>query len=202
MGDVALVPQRHVVERHLRVALHHACEAAHALGRDGVALVGHGRRTLLPLRERLLSLDHVGLLKQTHLHGDGLERGRNYGEGRHHLGVTVACEHLRGQRIGREAELFAHVLLHERIDARVRAHGTADGARGGNFARLLDARLSALEGPSPAAELHAERHRLGVDAVRAAHAKRVFELERAALARLAKLLDIGQNNVNRLRDLI
>ena len=35
---------------------------------------------------------------------------------------SVARKHLRGQRVGHKAQALAHVLLHERVDARVRAH--------------------------------------------------------------------------------
>ena len=41
-----------------------------------------------------------------------------------------------------------------------------------------------------------------MDAVRAAHAQRLLELEGAALARLAQLLDVLKNDVDRLRDLV
>ena len=140
--------------------------------------------------------------QQAHLHGDGLQRGGRHGQAGHDLRVAVARKHLRGQRVGHKAQALAHVLLHERVDARVRAHRARDGARGGHLAGLLHARLGALEGPGPAAELHAERHGFRVDAVRAADAERVLELEGAALARLAQLLDVFQDEVDGLRDLV
>ena len=41
-----------------------------------------------------------------------------------------------------------------------------------------------------------------MDAVRAAHAQRLLELERATFARLAQLLDVFEDDVDRLRDLV
>ena len=202
VADVALVPQRHVVKRHLGVRLHATGKAAHALGRDGVALVRHGRRALLALLERFLRLDDVGLLQQAHLHGDGLERCGGAGQRAHDLGVAVARQHLGGQRVGRQAQLLAHVLLNIGVDAGVRAHRAGDGAGRGDLASLLQASLRALERPSPAAELHAERHGLGVDTVRTTDAQSVLELERTALARLAQLFDVVQDDVDGLHDLV
>ena len=202
VGNIALVPKRHIVKRHLGVRLHHAGEAANALGGDGVALVGHRRRALLAFLERLLRLDHVGLLEQAHLHGDRLERRRGARERAHHLRMAVAREHLGRKRVRRKTQLLAHVLLDEGVDGRIRTHRARDGARRSNLACLLETRLRALQSPCPAAELHAEGHRLGMDAVGAAHAQRVLELEGAALARLTKLLHVGQDDVDCLGDLV
>ena len=202
MADVALVPQGNVVKRHLGVRLHHARKAAHTFSSDGVALVGHGRRSLLPLGKRLFRLDDVGLLQQAHLHGDGFQGGSGNGERGHYLGVAVARQNLGGKRVGRKAELLADVLLNERVDAGIGSHGTADGAGGGNLAGFLQARLGTLERPGPAAELHTEGHGLGMDAVRAAHAQGFLELEGAALAGFAQLLHVFQDDVHRLGDLV
>ena len=52
------------------------------------------------------------------------------------------------------------------------------------------------------AELHAEGHGLGVDAVGAADAESVLELEGALLARLAQALDVLDDDVAGLGDLV
>ena len=68
-----------------------------------------------------------------------------------------------------------------------RYHRAGDRApRAREVARRLESALGALERPRPRRPLHPERHRLGVDAVRAADAQRLAELERAALAHLAE----------------
>ncbi len=164
--------------------------------------MGHGRRALLALGERLFRLDDVGLLKQAHLHGDGFQGGGRHGEGRHHLGVTVAGEHLGGQRVGGEPQLLANVLLHEGVDGRVSAHRAGDSASGGHSAGLLHAGEGALQSPGPAAELHAEGHGFGVNAVGTAHTQRILELEGATLAGFAEALDIVDDDVASLGDLV
>ena len=88
------------------------------------------------------------------------------------------------------------VLLDVGVDGAVRAYRAGDGARGGHLARFLQAGLRTLERPRPAAELHTEGHRLGVDAVRTADAERVLEFERTALAGFAQLLDVFEDDVD------
>ena len=202
MADVALVPQGNVVECHLGVGLHHARKTAHAFGGNGVALMGHCRRALLTLGERLFRLDDVRLLQQTHLHGNGLQGGGGNGKGGHYLGMAVAGQNLGRKRVGSKAELFADVLLNEWVYARVRSHGTADSAGGSNLAGFLQARLSALERPSPAAELHAKGHGLCMDAMGTANAQGLLELEGTAFAGFTELLHVIQNDVHSLGDLV
>lgn len=95
MADVALVPERHVIQSNERVGLHDAREAANALDCDGIAFVRHRRRALLTLLERLFRLDDIGLLQQTHLHRNSLERRSHRGQRRHDLRMAIACDNLR-----------------------------------------------------------------------------------------------------------
>ena len=71
--DVALVPQRHVLEAGLGVAPQQASDAGDPLGDDRVALVGHRRRALLARAERLLDLAHLGALQVADLGGEALQ---------------------------------------------------------------------------------------------------------------------------------
>ena len=71
--DVALVPERHVLEPDERVRAHDAREAADALSHHRVALVRHRRRALLALAERLLHLADLGLLQAADLERELLE---------------------------------------------------------------------------------------------------------------------------------
>ncbi len=103
---------------------------------------------------------------------------------------------------GVRPSLLAHVLLDERVDVGVAAHGAGDRADGDDLAGALEAVERALPRERPAAELHAHRHRLGVDAVRAADAQGVALLERAALADLAEPADVGDEDVGRLHHLV
>ena len=71
------------------------------------------------------------------------------------------------------------------------------------MAPVVDVGLEvALELPGPAAELHAERHGLGVDAVGTADAERVALLERAAAADLSEFAHVLDDDVGRLDELV
>src|SRR5262245_12523391 len=63
VADVALVPERLVLERRPRVAAEQPGEARDPLRQDRVALVGHRRRALLARLERLLELADLGVLQ-------------------------------------------------------------------------------------------------------------------------------------------
>ncbi len=202
VGDVALVPQGHVVKGNLGVGLDHARQTADLLHRDGVALVGHGRAALLALAERLLGLEGVGLLEVADLGRDALAGGSRGGEHAGEVGVVVARDDLRGQRVVDEAEVLTDVLLDERVDARVGAHRARDGAKGNVLAGVAQAVEVALELPGPGAKLHAKCHGLGVNAVGAAGAQGVALLEGTALADLAQLLDVLDDEVAGLGELV
>jgi hypothetical protein len=60
LRDVALVPERHVLESDHRGRAHHAGEPADALGDLRVPFVGHRRRPLHPFAERLFDLTNLG----------------------------------------------------------------------------------------------------------------------------------------------
>ena len=75
--DVALVPERDVLEPDERVRAHDAREAADPLGDDGVPLVRHRRRALLALAERLLHLGDLGAREMPDLERERVERRRD-----------------------------------------------------------------------------------------------------------------------------
>ena len=97
--NVALVPQGNVVEGDLSVGLHDARQAADLLHGDGVALVRHGGAALLALAEGLLGLERVGLLQVADLGRDALAGGRRGGKHAGKVGVVIAADDLRGQRV-------------------------------------------------------------------------------------------------------
>ena len=98
--DVALVPERDVLEADDRRRAHDAREAADPLGDLRVALVRHRRRALHPGGERLLDLAHLGAREVPDLRREAVERRRDERERREQLGVPVARDHLRRDRIG------------------------------------------------------------------------------------------------------
>ncbi len=74
LRDVALVPQRHVLEADECVRPHDSCETADALRDLWVALVRHGRRPFHPFAERLLDLTDLGPREVPDLGGEALQR--------------------------------------------------------------------------------------------------------------------------------
>ena len=109
--DVALVPQRDVLEPGLGVAAQHARQPADALGGDRVALVRHRARALLAGPERLLDLAHLGALEMADLLREALEPGARERDRAQQLGVAVARHDLGGDRLGGEAQPSQHPRL-------------------------------------------------------------------------------------------
>src|SRR6476646_7775106 len=78
--DVALVPERHVLEAHCRRGADDPREPADALRDDRVALVRHRGRPFLVASERLLNLAHLGSREMADLERELLQRCRGYGK--------------------------------------------------------------------------------------------------------------------------
>ena len=94
--DVALVPERHVLEGGRHGRAHDAGQAAEVLAQDRVALVGHRARALLADRERLFGLAHLAPLPVPHVGREPLDARRHERE-RGEVGrVPVARDDLRG----------------------------------------------------------------------------------------------------------
>ena len=73
VGDVALVPERDVLEPDQRVAAHQPRKPADPLGNDRVSLVRHRRRSLLAAAERLLHFSDLGPCQVPDLDGEAIE---------------------------------------------------------------------------------------------------------------------------------
>ena len=126
--DVALVPQRHVLQPGLGVAAQHPRQAADALGGDRVALVRHRARALLARLERLLDLAHLGALEVADLLREALEPGAGERDRAQQLGVAVARDDLGGDRLGRQPQPLQHALLVLRAERGVGADRAGDRA--------------------------------------------------------------------------
>ena len=93
--DVALVPERDVLERGAGVGAQQARDAAQVLGQDRVLLVRHRRRALLPLAERLRRLAHLGALPVADGDRQPLDGGAQPRQRQEVGGVPVARHDLR-----------------------------------------------------------------------------------------------------------
>ena len=144
--DVALVPERDVLEADERVRPDDAREPADPLGDDRVPLVRHRRRALLAAAERLLHLADLGAREVPDLERERVERGGDDRERRQQLGVAVALEDLRRGRRGLEPEPLAGEPLELGIGRGV----GADGARELADAHPLERARDAARGRAPA----------------------------------------------------
>ena len=201
MADVALVPQRDVLQCSDRVAAHEAREAAEFFAGDRVALVRHRGTALLAWRKVFLHFEHFGPLQVPELGGPAINRGCDEREHGVKFRMAVALHDLRRERRGREAESLADIGFHVRIEVRMRADCAADFPHADARLHLLQALERAAKFVIHQRELQPERDRLRVDAVAAADHRRHLEFLRTLRDHLAQFAEILQQNVRRLRGL-
>ena len=146
----------------------------------------------------LLGLAHFGALPVPNLQGELVERRRDDRQRRKVFGVDVALYDLRRDGGRPEAEPRADSLFDLRVEVRERADRAADLAHSHRLARALQTRAVAPHLVEPEREGEAERGRLGVDAVRAAHLRRGMELERAPFQDLHQRVCFLQQQVARV----
>ena len=169
MADVALVPERLVLERGVGVAAQQPGQPGDPLREDRVALVGHRRRALLAGPERLLDLADLGVLEVADLGREALQRAADDGDRRQERRVTVALDDLGADRVGVEAEGGEHLRLDLRAEMAVRPDRPGDLAGPDLVDGGRQAHPAALDLERPAGELEPERRRLGMDRVGPAH---------------------------------
>ena len=118
MRNIALMPQRDILERCNGIAPDHARQPAELLGDDRVLLVRHGRTALLGLGKVLLRFPHLGALQVPHFDRDLLDRRGDVRQCGDEMGVTVPLDDLSGHGSCLQAKLAADALLRFRADVR------------------------------------------------------------------------------------
>ena len=169
VADVALVPERLVLERGVGVAAQQPGQPGDPLGQDRVALVGHRRRALLAGLERLLELADLGVLEVADLGREALQRAADDRDRRQQRRVPVALDDLGADRVGVEPEGGEHLRLDVGAEVAVRPDRPGDLAGPDLVDGGRQPDPAALELERPAGELEPERRRLGVDRVGPAH---------------------------------
>ena len=91
----------------------------------------------MTLTERFLGLECIGLLQIANLGSDALTGGRGGGENAGEVGVMIAANNLRGQRVVNQAQVLADIFLDKRLDGAVRADSARDGTKGNVLAGIL-----------------------------------------------------------------
>ena len=123
MADVALVPERDVLQRREGVSPHDTGESAQALAGDRIALVRHGRAAFLPGAKKFLHFEHFGPLQMPQLGGPAIDARRDERERGAKFRVTIALDDLGGKFRRLQPELLANVALDPRIEMRMGADG-------------------------------------------------------------------------------
>src|SRR5579883_3513902 len=201
MGDVALVPQGHVLEGGLRIGADHTGETGDLLAGDGVAFVGHGGGALLYGGKRLGGFADFGALKMADLDGDFVEAGSNASEHGEVVGVEIAREDLRGDGRGLETETSADFFFGFGADVGEGPDRSRDFADADLFGGLCKAGFVAAELVVPERDFKAEGDRLGVHAVGAADLHRVFMLEGELFESGEQLVEISGDEARGVADL-
>src|SRR5438093_13312260 len=126
MRDIAFMPECDVLKSHDAVRAHDARHPANALGKDRVALVGHGARSLLTRLEFLLRLAHFSPLPVANLQSELVQRRRDDRQRAKIFRVIVALDDLRRNRSGFKSQPGANFFLDLRIEERKSSDRSTD----------------------------------------------------------------------------
>ena len=173
----------------------------HLLAPDRVPLVRHCRRALLALPERFLDLADFGPLQPSNFEGELLERCAGDGERGQELAVAVALQDLRGNGRRPKLESRTDAGLDRRVEMGVGPDGARDLADVDHVTRALHTHAVPLELGVPECELQAERHRLGVHAVRPTDHDRTAMRLGLGADRLSQRGEVSQDEIARLTHL-
>jgi hypothetical protein len=166
--DVALVPERDVLQRRGDHAANQTGEAGQVLAQHRVALVRHRRGALLAGEKILLGFQtSVRCRWRISVARRSIEEAMTPSVAEEH-GVPIARDDLGGDRLGLQPELFGDIFLDLRVDIGEGADGAGDGAGRDLGARRDEPGAVAGKLGIGLGQLDAEGGRLGMDAVAAA----------------------------------
>ena len=181
MRDVALVPERNVLHRRLRVAAKYARQAADLLARDRILFVRHGRGAFLLFAEVLLRLANLGALQVADFDGNLVQRAADNGE-RCDIGcMAIALDNLRGHRRRLQPQPRANALFVLRLQMAEGAHSARQLADAHVLSGGGEACGIALHLGIPVEQLQTKCRRLRMNPMCPADGGRQLELDGAAL---------------------
>src|SRR2546425_1697808 len=200
MRNIALVPERNVLESGLRIRAHHARQPADLLAGDGIPLVRHRRRSFLFFAEILFRFADFGALKMANLGSDFFERAGYHGKSGQISRMAVALNDLRRNCGGFQSKARADFFLQVRADMGEGANRPGELSYAHVLRRVLKTRNIAMGLGVPIGQLDSKSNRFRVDTVSAADHGRVFELPGAALEDLGKLSQVFRDDFRSLTD--
>src|SRR5215469_9960021 len=174
MTDVALVPERYVLERDDSIPANYAGQSAQPLVGDRVAFVRHRRAAFLAFAEKFFYFQNFSPLEMPKFRCPAINARRDHGESGHKFCMTIALHDLRRKSRRFQSEPLTHRTLDFWIDVRVRAHCATDLADANALSGLRQPFYSTTEFVIHERQLQAERDRLSVHAVTAADHRRHF----------------------------
>jgi hypothetical protein len=176
-------------------------KATEPLAGDGIALVRHGAGTLLAIRKELLGFEDLRALQVAEFRPPTFNARGDERECSDEFGVEVALDDLRGDGCWSKAELLADEGLYFRGEMRAGAHGAGELADRHRRLRCLQPLQRAAKLIVHQRHLETERRRLGVDAMAAADHGGEAVLARLGRDDFSQGLDVGNEDVGRLRHL-
>ena len=179
--DVALMPEHDILQRGCHGGANDAREAGEVFRQHRIALVRHRRRTLLAFGEEFFGFQHFGALHVADFGSETLNRGGDNTKRREEHRVPVARDHLCRDRLDSETHGLGDMRFDARVDLREGADCAGNGAGRDFLACGNQALFRAGEFGIGISQLETERHRLGMDAVRAADGRRHLVFEGAGL---------------------
>src|SRR5436309_14009885 len=188
MRNLALVPERNVLESGLRIRAHHARQPADLLAGDGIPLVRHRRRSFLFFAEILFRFADFGALKMANLGSDFFERAGYHGKSGQISRMAVALNDLRRNCGGFQSKARADFFLQLRAEMGEGANRPGELSYAHVLRCVLKTRDIALRFGIPVGQLDSKSNRLGVHTVGAADHGRVFEFPGTAFQDLGELL--------------
>src|SRR5438445_12446409 len=128
MTDIALMPERDVLQRHNSIAANYTGQAAQPLTGNGIALVWHRRTAFLPFAKKFFNFQHFSPLEMTEFVRPTIAAGSDHGQRGHKFRVTVTLHDLGRNRRGFQSELLVSSSLDLVIDMCDRPDVTASFA--------------------------------------------------------------------------
>src|SRR5213082_2551341 len=138
MTDIALVPKRDVFQRRQRVPSHNSSQPTQPLTGYRIALVRHGRATLLTFAKKFFYFQNFSALKMAEFGGPAVDRRCDQRQCRQKFSVPIALHDLGRDCGWTQPKFLANFALDPRIQMRVCPHRAAEFPDANTLTRLRE----------------------------------------------------------------